>query len=254
MSELIITTPFESAVELRLNRPEKGNALSASLVERMHDAVDAALDGHRRVIVFAGAGAHFCTGFDLSDLATSRDADLLARFVRIEILLQKIASAPVLTVCHAHGRTTGAGADLFVACCKRDVAPGTTFAFPGAEFGIVLGFGRLAARVGTSRARDYVRTGRLIATEEAIDCGLADKIVTGEANAAVWYEWIRAAGKLSLETEGALSALSSDRDDRDLASLVRSAARTGLAERMITYRAMVAARRSQPQQGQPVQR
>jgi enoyl-CoA hydratase/carnithine racemase len=249
MSELIKSTPFDSAIELRLNRPEKGNALSASLVERLHDAMDVAFEAGHRIIIFAGAGAHFCTGFDLSDIASSSDADLLARFVRIELLLQKVASAPCLTACYAHGRTMGAGADLFVACSKRPIAPETTFAFPGAQFGIVLGFGRLAARVGASHALEYVRSGRQIAAGEAVEIGLADKIVPDDERAALVREWDRAAGRLAQETVRDLSVFSSDRDDRDLAALVRSASRTGLTDRISKYRATTGMKRSPSDRG-----
>ena len=70
-------------LHLQLNRPDKGNALSASLVGALAEAVEAATrDVQLRLLVLSGAGRHFCTGFDLSDLDHETDDSLLARFTR----------------------------------------------------------------------------------------------------------------------------------------------------------------------------
>ena len=67
--------------------------------------------------------------------------------------LQKVAARPQDTVALAHRFAFGAGADLFAACRRRIAAPGTKFAFPGVRFGVALGTGRLARRVGPDTAR-----------------------------------------------------------------------------------------------------
>ena len=134
---------------LTLDRADKGNALSASLVEALIEQVSQALgDAKTRALVFNANGRHFCTGFDLSDLATCSEGDLLQRFVRVEQLLQLIWSAPLRTVALVQGRTWGAGADLFAACEVRLCSADTTFRFPGVRFGLALGTRRLSERVG----------------------------------------------------------------------------------------------------------
>ncbi len=135
-----------------LNRPEVGNALNPSMVEELERAVDGANEAGVRLIVFQGAGKHMCTGFDLSDLDTCSDGDLLLRFVRIEYLLQKIYCGPVMTAAVGSGRVYGAGADLFAACDWRIGFPSASFAFPGSGFGLILGTRRLAARIGNDVA------------------------------------------------------------------------------------------------------
>jgi hypothetical protein len=62
--------------------------------------------------VFRANGSNFCAGFDLSALEEVRDADLLARFVRVEMLLQAVYFAEFDTVACAKGAAYGAGADL----------------------------------------------------------------------------------------------------------------------------------------------
>ena len=62
-----------------------------------------------KVLVFRGEGKTFSAGFDFSDVEQQTEGDLLLRFVRVELLLQAVASSPCLTVALAHGRTFGAG-------------------------------------------------------------------------------------------------------------------------------------------------
>ena len=127
-------------------------------------------------LVLQGEGRHFCTGLDLSDLATLSDADLLLRLVRIETLLAMLWHAPIRTVAQAKGRTWGAGADLLVACEQRLVGSDTTLRFPGAQFGLVLGTRRLAERIGADAARALVLEGGELDATQALALGLASRI------------------------------------------------------------------------------
>ena len=128
------------------------NALSAGLVEALIAAVDQAQAEQARAIVFQGEGRNFSAGFDFGDWESHSEGDLLLRFVRIEMLLQRVAATPCLTVALAHGRF-GAGVDLFGACKWRLATPDASFRMPGLKFGLVLGTRRFAALVGAERAR-----------------------------------------------------------------------------------------------------
>ncbi|WP_431267837.1 enoyl-CoA hydratase/isomerase family protein [Dankookia sp. P2] len=127
---LVLASRAEGVATLSLNRPDRGNALGPELVEALGEAFDRAVAHGARMVVLRGEGRHFCTGFDLTDLETLSDGDLLLRVVRIEQLLQRIHAAPVTTLAVATGRTFGAGADLFAACDRRIAAAGASFAFP----------------------------------------------------------------------------------------------------------------------------
>src|ERR1700753_3516017 len=117
-------------ITLTLNRPQQHNALDAVLVEALHEALDGIDSGSIKMLVLRGAGPSFCSGFDVSNLEAETDGSLLLRFVRIEQLLQRIFRLPLQTVAQAHGRTFGAGADLFCACEHRFATPDATFRFP----------------------------------------------------------------------------------------------------------------------------
>lgn len=224
-----------------LNRPERGNACSAELVQGIEDAIDGAVQAGASALVVQGSGRHFCTGFDLSQLDTETDDTLLARFTRLELLLQRVARAPLLTVAIAQGRAIGAGADLFAACDLRVACGNASFAFPGARgFGLVLGSRRLAARVGGALAMEWIAHAAAIDAERATATGLATHRVADPVEASALAEALIAqhmstSGADTATLRAALEPHAPDHDAHDLARLVRSAARPGLRERIAGY-------------------
>ena len=231
----MLTIDHQAGVTLlRMQRPERGNALGPMLVEGLISAASEAFaNASVHTLVLQGEGRHFCTGLDLSDLATLSDADLLLRLVRIETLLAMLWHAPIRTVAQAKGRTWGAGADLLVACEQRLVGSDTTLRFPGAQFGLVLGTRRLAERIGADAARALVLEGGELDATQALALGLASRITDTLALALL---------RTSGDTGRAVRAASrSDLRDADLAALVRSAAVPGLQQRITQYRASLLA-------------
>jgi enoyl-CoA hydratase len=228
-----------------LNRPQHGNACSSELVRKLHETMDEAVREHAQAVVIQGEGRHFCTGFDLSDLAQQTDDILLARFVRIELLLQRIARAPFPVLAIAHGRALGAGADIFAACSIRLATSDASFAFPGARgFGLVLGTRRLAARVGVDTALEWVETGRTIDAQEACRRRLVTAVVEG---AGAVDEILSARANpnrlLTLALRRATDPQADVNDASDLDLLVRSAARPGLRDRIADYLERIGAAR-----------
>ena len=231
----MLTIDHQAGVTLlRMQRPERGNALGPMLVEGLISAASEAFaNAAVHTLVLQGEGRHFCTGLDLSDLATLSDADLLLRLVRIETLLAMLWHAPIRTVAQAKGRTWGAGADLLVACEQRLVGSDTTLRFPGAQFGLVMGTRRLAERIGADAARALVLEGGELDATQALALGLASRITDSLALAPL---------RTSGDTGRAVRAASrSDLRDADLAALVRSAAVPGLQQRITQYRASLLA-------------
>jgi len=225
----------EGIRRLSLDRPDRGNALSAELVDTLLEAVRAAAgDPALHTLLIRGNGRHLCTGFDLSDLDRCSDGDLLLRFVRVEELLSEIWHSPIRTVAIAQGRTWGAGADLFAACELRLAGSDASFRFPGAGFGLVLGTRRLGERIGADLARRWVIEGRQVDAREAATTGLATTLLDGEADEPPGLVERPA---VSRATAAAIRrATREDLRDADLAALVRSAAAPGLRERIAAYR------------------
>jgi len=228
-----------------LNRPHVGNALNSEMVDSLDAAFDNALQGGARLIVFRGSGKHMCTGFDLSDLESCSDGDLLLRFVRIEKLLQKIFRCSVVTAAVGCGRVYGAGADLFASCDRRISLAEASFSFPGSNFGLILGTRRLAERTGRDAARRMLIAGKVIPATEAVNSGLVTDHCEAQNLESLLTIIAGEASRLSARTVSALhSATSSSDDDADLAALVSSASHPGLKDRIKAYRQAVSQRRS----------
>ncbi|MEQ8586722.1 MAG: enoyl-CoA hydratase/isomerase family protein [Thalassobaculaceae bacterium] len=256
MSDPVAARQEGSVLRLVLNRPESSNALSPEIVEALLSAVEAAPDDGVRLIVLEGAGKHFCAGFNLSDLDSLSDGDLLLRLVRIETLLQAVYRAPVPTMALVRGAAMGAGADLVAACRRRIVVGGARFAFPGAGFGIALGTRRLARRVGPDRTLEIVAGGLRLDQDAAQRAGLVDAVIAEDAVAGIVSDYAATADRLEtdiLATVGGLTLEdggSADLAARDMATLVASASRPGLKERVVRYQEEV--RRAREQRGRTV--
>lgn len=224
---------------ITLDRPAAANALSADMVDELADTVALAEAAGVDALVFRGSGRNLSAGFDLGHLDTVGDAELLQRFVRVELLLQAIANSACCTIGLAHGRNFGAGVDLFAACRWRVAAEAATFRMPGLAFGLVLGTRRFAALVGGAKAAEILGTLQTFDSAEAQRIGFVQHIVAPDAWPATVDSIQAAAGRLTREHRATLHAtLASRHDDTDLAALVRSAARPGLKQRMQAYVAM----------------
>lgn len=222
---------------LTLNRPHKANALSASLVEALLNAVEYAYTDGTRLLILDGGGEHFCAGFDFTGYHDASEGDLVLRFIRIEHLLQQLHHAPFATLVLAHGNNFGAGADLVCACSRRIAAPSASFRMPGLRFGIVLGTRRLAARIGSDATRNLLATSRTFDAEEALHL----KFLTQIAAQSEWPGLIAAIHKESSVLAQPSTARLHDQtvmDTRaaDMAALAQSASVPGLKERIRMFR------------------
>lgn len=236
MSAVIEVSQQDGVCRIVLARVEKMNALSAELVEALIKAVDQAHEQRCDLIVFQGAGKNFSAGFDFSGFAEQSEGDLVLRFVRLEQLLQKVASSSALTLAFAHGKNFGAGVDLFGACRLRVASPEASFRMPGLKFGLVLGTRRFAAVVGAKTAHDVLNHTRTFSADSALQMGFASSLSERSEWGAVCDQALVSARELSAGTRLQLhAALSSDTGDADLAALVRSATAPGLKNRIAAY-------------------
>ena len=222
---------------LTLNRPQKANALSASLVEALLNAVEYAYTDATRLLILDGSGDHFCAGFDFTDYLEVSEGELVLRLIRIEHLLQQLYHAPFATLVLAHGRNFGAGSDLVCAGSLRVAAPGATFRMPGLRFGIVLGTRRLAHRIGADAARDVLATSRTFDADEALRLKFLTQVEAQSGWSALIAGARKAAGVLSQPATARLNEqTTTDTRAADMAALVQSASVPGLKERIRTFR------------------
>ena len=226
---------------LRLNKPDRLNALSAAMIEGLIGGLDEAFANRSSLVIFTGEGKTFSAGFDLSELDTQSDADLLCRFIRIEQLLQNIYLSPITTVALISGCAFGAAADMIAVCHHRIASPDSSFRMPGLQFGVVLGTRRLAALIGSDAALDLLETSRIFGANDALDNGFITNIKTKDDWPDLVLELIRKASSLDPAAKKALHLASrSDVNiassmNADLAGLVKSCAEPGLRNRIRNF-------------------
>jgi methylglutaconyl-CoA hydratase len=168
---------------LRLNRPEKRNALSTGMIEALHAELERAeLDGHVRVVGLSGAGEDFCAGADLEELLGSADQPIeenerAAR--RLGEVFRRLRELPKPVVAMVQGRALAGGAGLATACDLVIAAESARFGYPEIQRGFVpaMVLALLRRQVGEKRAADLVLTGRLLSAREAAEIGLVSRVV-----------------------------------------------------------------------------
>ena len=177
MSDSVIVEQVAPGVALiALNRPP-ANFVDAAYLDEIATAVESAAD--QRAIVLAAQGKHFCAGAALAGggaHAGSRGAD--GRHI-YDVAI-RLFEQPVPVVAAVQGSAIGAGLGLALAADFRVVTAGTRFAANFAVLGFHHGFGMsetLPRAVGAQKAAELLMTGRRVGGAEALDIGLADRLV-----------------------------------------------------------------------------
>lgn len=168
---------------LILNRPEKSNALSAVLLQRLDQVLrDLAKDEETRVLVIRGAGDKaFCAGFDLGDLEQEGIPGVDGAAVHpLDKVFRVIEDFPRPVFAMLNGSAYGGGYELAVCCDFRIAADDIQIAVPSVKLGLVYpwqGINRLIQRLGPSVARRMLFTAGSFQGAEIARLGLADCVV-----------------------------------------------------------------------------
>jgi enoyl-CoA hydratase/carnithine racemase len=176
--------------DVRLNRPEKINALDPPLIDALA-ATAARLGADRsvRAVVLSGAGRGFCSGLDLEaiaamggrDPATTRLGDRIEGSIanRAQLAAYAWTALPVPVIAAIHGVAVGGGAQIALAADIRVMAPGARIAILEIRWGLVpdmTGTAVLPRLVGLDVAKELTWTGRMVQGEEAVRLGLATRL------------------------------------------------------------------------------
>lgn len=168
-------------VRIVLNRPAKLNALSTELRDALVAAVDAAVaDDRVRVIVIAGAGRAFCSGYDLSEAAPSSAwewREVLARDVDATLAIWR---CPKPVIAQVHGYALAGGLELAMACDLIVAADGAQLGEPEIRFGSAPVTLLMPFLIGQKKTRELLLTGDLIPAAEAERIGLVNRVVAAD--------------------------------------------------------------------------
>lgn len=171
---LLIVENYEHVRLLILNRPERHHALNFELANLIANACEEAeQDANVRVIVITGSGGKaFCAGQDMLEMSGVEAASGEVESSSAAIAFERIANSPLPIIAAIQGVCYGGGALLALACDIRIADHASSYRFPGAEYGLVVGAAWLPRLVGTTKAKELIYTARKLEAEEALQCGL----------------------------------------------------------------------------------
>jgi enoyl-CoA hydratase len=173
-----------------INRPERRNAVNGATAKALFDAFLAFdADETSSVAVFTGTGGYFCAGADLKMVATGdpeKKRELGGHTTLAPMGPSRLRlSKPVIAAVEGHA--VAGGMELALWADMRVVGEGAVFGIFCRRFGVPLidlGTIRLPRLIGHSRAMDLILTGRPVEAQEALQMGIANRLVPkGEARA-----------------------------------------------------------------------
>lgn len=180
--QTVLTEVRGKTAILRLNRPDKHNALSLRLLQEVGDKIKSYDGGGEiRAVVLTGSDVAFSTGMDLNEAlqaTTPRKAQEYAGAFRALGEIIEGAATPVIAA--VSGWCITGGMELAMMCDIRLAAPNAVFGITSAKIGSVTGGGgtqRLPRLVGPARAKELLFTCDYIKADEAARIGLVNRVV-----------------------------------------------------------------------------
>jgi 2-(1,2-epoxy-1,2-dihydrophenyl)acetyl-CoA isomerase len=191
MPDFILTDVADGVGTITLNRPEKLNAYTTEMGDEVTAAIRAWRDDAAvRAVVLTGAGRGFCAGVDLDHLKAHQAGQNASKGPRLgeEDFLKKLplemASYPKPLIAAINGAAIGVGVTMILPCDIRIAAEGAKIGFAFAKLGILAGLGSthlLPRIVGRAKALELLMSARTILADEALACGLVNRVVPADA-------------------------------------------------------------------------
>jgi enoyl-CoA hydratase len=170
---------------IKLNRPEKLNALSPDAFSQLDDLLaKIELQKEVRALVITGDERAFAAGADIDHMADMgiRDVcEIADTTVRVQ---ERLATMPVPTIAAISGYCLGGGLELALCCDFRIATDTAVLGFPEITLGIIPGGGgtqRLPRLIGKGAALKLIMLGNRIDADEALGLGLVDQVVKVDA-------------------------------------------------------------------------
>lgn len=195
MSERVITTVENGIAEVRLNRPDKHNALDLPMFEGIVEAGQALAERKDvRAVVLHGDGPSFCSGLDYPSFmqggidmheAVFGGGDGEANNAQMTAMVWR--KLPVPVVCAIHGNTFGGGLQIAAGADIRIAAADAKLSIMEVKWGLIPDMGitvSLAHQIGMDTAKELTMTGRIVSGEEADQLGLVTRTAADPLAAA----------------------------------------------------------------------
>lgn len=188
MPDLVLFEKRDRVALITVNDPDRRNAVTGSISERLREAVTRAeADTAVHTVIVTGAGSAFCAGADLAALASAGDGAAEEGLRRLYDGFLAVADCTLPTVAAVNGPAVGAGLNLALACDVRIAGPRALFDPRFQKLGIHPGGGMtwmLQRAAGPEVARAALLFGMRFDAEAAVRHGVALRIADDPVAAA----------------------------------------------------------------------
>jgi methylglutaconyl-CoA hydratase len=232
-TELALLDISGAIATLRMNRPDKRNALSLELLDAMREKVAqlAAMPIGERpsVLILTGEGRSFCAGMDLKAVLKEPGAPLrlLQSIAELTIAIREL---PMVVLGRVNGAAIGGGCGLVAVCDLAIATPDAKLGYPEVDLGVCPAVVApwLVAAIGGSKARRILLSGGTLSGVQALEMGLVSEIVPAaelDEKVREVAERLAAAGPHALtQTKRLLNELDHGGENQRLYELVRKGA------------------------------
>ena len=171
----------ERTAVLRLDHPPV-NVLSRPVLESLSQRLrEVERDSEIRAVVLASASDRaFAAGADIREMAPMGPSEAREHGGRGQAITRQIERLPLPVIAAVHGVCFGGGCEIALACDAIVASEDAMFGQPEINLGVMPGWGgtrRLPRRIGPSRARQWILTGRPVTAAEALAAGLVYRVV-----------------------------------------------------------------------------
>ena len=184
--KLVLDRPAEAVARLRLDNPEKRNALDHDVLDALAEVLPSLDRGiETRCVLITGAGRTFSAGYDIGsipDESFERDAEALVAHP-FHAAMEALARHPWPTVAAINGHCLGGGLELAVTCDLRVCAASAKLGMPPARLGLIYGHTGLRKfidLVGAGATKELFLTGRNLLAHRALEIGIVSEVVADD--------------------------------------------------------------------------
>lgn len=177
----VIIGQCDGVATVTLNRPEKLNALNEEMYSQLTEGFAAlAADDAVRAVIVTGAGRGFCSGSDVGGMLQSDLKSGRARLQRRHRMIRNLVNIEKPVIAAVRGPVAGIGFSIALACDLIIAAESAKFSQIFKNIGLIPDGGAvyfLTQRLGIARAKELVYTARMLPAQEALEWGIASRVV-----------------------------------------------------------------------------
>ncbi len=207
----------DGVAHLRMNRPERRNAMTAAFWRELPEIVNRlAAEGATRALVLSSTGPHFCSGIDISMFESGDVFDthlpegrrrFRAKLEELQASLHALADAPFPVIAAVQGGCIGGGVDMVTACCLRYATHDAFFVIQEINLGMMADvgtFNRMPKQLPEAVVRELGYTGDRLAAERAERLGFVNGLF--ESHEALVAGALALARRIAAKAPAAVSA------------------------------------------------